>query len=189
MLRRRRRRGFSRTSPCSIRALLDRTSAFYLASPANPQGAVASAPIISRGDKARAAARFLCFRRRMLFGNLPKRAPRSALEVAARMGGFDRVLVFNSLSKRSNAPGLRSGFIAGDAAFLKDYLQYRNVASPQIPMPIQYASAALWSDEAHVARKPPPLSGEVRAGGLKARTRLALISPPAASSFGLISQI
>jgi aspartate/methionine/tyrosine aminotransferase len=56
------------------------------------------------------------------------------------------------LSKRSNAPGLRSGFIAGDGAFLKDYLRYRNVASPQVPVPIQHASAALWADEEHVAQ-------------------------------------
>jgi aspartate/methionine/tyrosine aminotransferase len=66
------------------------------------------------------------------------------------MGGLERVLVFNSLSKRSNAPGLRSGFIAGDPGFLKDYLKYRNVASPQVPVPIQHASAALWADEIHV---------------------------------------
>ena len=78
--------------------------------------------------------------------------PPGALEIAARSGSFDRVLVFNSLSKRSNSPGLRSGFIAGDGAFLKDYLQYRNVASPQVPVPIQHASAALWADEEHVAR-------------------------------------
>ncbi len=46
---------------------------------------------------------------------------------------------------------MRSGFIAGDGAFLKHYLQYRNVASPQVPVPIQHASAALWADEDHVA--------------------------------------
>ncbi len=78
--------------------------------------------------------------------------PASALQVAAKSGGFDKVLAFNSLSKRSNAPGIRSGFIAGDANFIKDYMRYRNVASPQMPLPEQYASAALWADEAHVER-------------------------------------
>lgn len=131
-------------------ALLDRTAAFYLASPANPQGAVASEDYLAEVITLARRHNFYVFADECYSEIYKDAPPRSALEITARMGGFDRVVVFNSLSKRSNAPGLRSGFIAGDAAFLKDYLQYRNVASPQIPLPIQYASAALWSDEAHV---------------------------------------
>ncbi len=131
-------------------ALLDRTAAFYLASPANPQGAVASAAYLQELIRLARRHGFYVFSDECYSEIYQRDAPHSALEIAARTGAFDRVLIFNSLSKRSNAPGLRSGFIAGDAAFLEDYLRYRNVASPQVPIPIQYASAALWSDERHV---------------------------------------
>ncbi len=131
-------------------ALLSLTAAFYLASPANPQGAVATEAYF---EKLIALARrygFYVFSDECYSEIYQEASPPGILEAAARSGTFDRVLAFNSLSKRSNAPGLRSGFIAGDPSFLKEYLQYRNVASPQVPVPIQYASAALWADEAHV---------------------------------------
>ena len=133
--------------------LLDRTAAFYLATPANPQGAVASAAYLEKLIRLARRHGFYLFSDECYSEIYSGTPPPGALEIAARMGGgFERVLAFNSLSKRSNAPGLRSGFIAGDGAFLKDYLQYRNVASPQVPVPIQHASAALWSDEEHVAQ-------------------------------------
>jgi aspartate/methionine/tyrosine aminotransferase len=131
-------------------ALLDRTAAFYLASPANPQGAVASEAYLQRLIGLAHRHGFYVFSDECYSEIYQEAPPPGILQVAARMGGFDRVLAFNSLSKRSNAPGLRSGFIAGDAAFLSDYMKYRNVASPQVPLPAQYASAALWADEAHV---------------------------------------
>ena len=132
--------------------LLDRTAAFYLASPANPQGAMASAAYLEHLIGLARKHGFYVFSDECYSEIYQNEPPHGALEIAAKTGGFDRVLVFNSLSKRSNAPGLRSGFIAGDGAFLKGYLQYRNVASPQVPVPIQHASAALWADEEHVAR-------------------------------------
>lgn len=61
------------------------------------------------------------------------------------------VIVFHSLSKRSNAPGLRSGFVAGDAAWLADFLRYRTYHGCTLPLPIQVASAAAWRDDPHVA--------------------------------------
>ena len=131
-------------------ALLDRTAAFYLASPANPQGAVASEAYLERLIGLAHRHGFYVFSDECYSEIYQETPPPGILQVAARMGGFERVLAFNSLSKRSNAPGLRSGFIAGDAAFLSDYMKYRNVASPQVPLPAQYASAALWADEAHV---------------------------------------
>ncbi len=131
-------------------ALLSRTAAFYLASPANPQGAVASEAYLERLIGLAHRHGFYVFSDECYSEIYQETPPPSILQVAARMGGFKRVLAFNSLSKRSNAPGLRSGFIAGDAAFLSDYMKYRNVASPQVPLPAQYASAALWADEAHV---------------------------------------
>jgi N-succinyldiaminopimelate aminotransferase len=130
--------------------LLDRTAAIYVASPANPQGAVASEAYLEKLISLAHRHGFYVFSDECYSEIYQDAPPPGILQVAARQGSFERVLAFNSLSKRSNAPGLRSGFIAGDAVFLADYMKYRNVASPQVPVPAQYASAALWSDEAHV---------------------------------------
>jgi len=75
-----------------------------------------------------------------------------ALQAARRMGrdGYPRLVVFSSLSKRSNAPGLRSGFVAGDAALLKQFLLYRTYHGSAMSLPVQRASIAAWGDEAHV---------------------------------------
>jgi N-succinyldiaminopimelate aminotransferase len=131
-------------------SLLDRTCAIYLATPANPQGAVASESYLERLIALARGHGFYVFCDECYSEIYREAPPPGILQVAAGLGGFERVLAFNSLSKRSNAPGLRSGFIAGDAAFLSDYAKYRNVASPQMPLPVQNASAALWADEAHV---------------------------------------
>ena len=78
--------------------------------------------------------------------------PLGALEAAQRLGrrGFERLVVFSSLSKRSNAPGLRSGFVAGDAALLKPFLLYRTYHGSAMGLAVQRASIAAWNDEAHV---------------------------------------
>ncbi len=77
--------------------------------------------------------------------------PLGALQAAERSGrGFERLVVFSSLSKRSNAPGLRSGFVAGDAALLKDFLLYRTYHGGAMSPPVQDASIAAWGDEVHV---------------------------------------
>ena len=80
-------------------------------------------------------------------------APIGLLQACAALGRnhFKNCVVFHSLSKRSNLPGLRSGFIAGDAALLKPYLQYRTYQGCAMPIPHQLASIAAWQDEAHVA--------------------------------------
>ncbi|CAM3870696.1 succinyldiaminopimelate transaminase [Arcobacter cloacae] len=79
--------------------------------------------------------------------------PASLLEASILVGNsdFKNVLVMNSISKRSSAPGLRSGFIAGDAAILKDYLQYRTYVGCASPIPLQEAAAVAWNDQNHVA--------------------------------------
>ena len=79
--------------------------------------------------------------------------PLGALEAAHRLGrtGFSRLVVFNSLSKRSNVPGLRSGFVAGDAQILKKYLLYRTYQGCAMNPASQAASTAAWNDETHVA--------------------------------------
>ncbi|NBK24712.1 MAG: aminotransferase class I/II-fold pyridoxal phosphate-dependent enzyme [Spirochaetia bacterium] len=75
------------------------------------------------------------------------------LEACARLGRHDykNCVVFHSLSKRSNLPGLRSGFIAGDAALLKPFLLYRTYHGCAMPLQTQLASIAAWNDEQHVA--------------------------------------
>jgi N-succinyldiaminopimelate aminotransferase len=79
-------------------------------------------------------------------------APVGLLQACASLGRHDfrRCVVFHSLSKRSNLPGLRSGFVAGDAALLAPYLTYRTYHGCAMPIPTQLASAAAWRDEAHV---------------------------------------
>jgi aspartate/methionine/tyrosine aminotransferase len=63
---------------------------------------------------------------------------------------FANVAVFQSLSKRSGLPGLRSGFVAGDPSFIASFGRFRNVACPQVPLPVQHVSVAAWGDEDHV---------------------------------------
>lgn len=76
----------------------------------------------------------------------------SLLEASVHVGNttFKNVLVINSISKRSSAPGLRSGFIAGDETILKEYMKYRTYIGCASPLPLQSAAADAWSDEAHV---------------------------------------
>ena len=78
----------------------------------------------------------------------------SLLEASVHVGNSDykNVLVINSISKRSSAPGLRSGFIAGDAEILQGYMEYRTYVGAASPLPLQVAAAAAWDDEEHVAR-------------------------------------
>jgi N-succinyldiaminopimelate aminotransferase len=78
--------------------------------------------------------------------------PLGALEASHRLGlkGYARLVVFSSLSKRSNAPGMRSGFVAGDARLLRDFLLYRTYHGSAMSLTIQQASIAAWRDEEHV---------------------------------------
>jgi N-succinyldiaminopimelate aminotransferase len=81
-----------------------------------------------------------------------QRPPLGALDAARQLGraGNQRLVMFSSLSKRSNVPGMRSGFVAGDPAILKKYLLYRTYHGCAMSLPVQQASVAAWSDEAHV---------------------------------------
>jgi aspartate/methionine/tyrosine aminotransferase len=131
-------------------ALLKRTVAFYLASPSNPQGAVASRDYL---DKLCALARrfgFLVFADECYGEIYSKDKPAGMLEAAG--AGFPNTVVFHSLSKRSNLPGLRVGFAAGDSKFLAAFLELRNVAAPQVPGPMQHVAVAAYTDETHVEK-------------------------------------
>jgi N-succinyldiaminopimelate aminotransferase len=128
--------------------LLTRTVAFFLASPSNPQGAVAERAYL---EKLTALARrfgFLVLSDECYCEIYSDRAPTGMLEAAG--ADFTNVVVFHSLSKRSSLPGLRVGFAAGDRKFLASYLELRNVAAPQVPTPLQRVAIAAYGDEKHV---------------------------------------
>jgi len=132
-------------------ALLQRTVAFYLCSPANPQGAIASEAYLKRAIELARRYDFMLFVDECYAEIYADQPPPGALDVARHTAaGFANVVVFHSLSKRSNLPGLRSGFSAGDRVFHDHLFQIRNLAGPQMPGPIQHASARVWDDDAHV---------------------------------------
>ncbi len=128
--------------------LLARTAAFYLASPANPQGSVADRTYLARLLELARRHDFMVFSDECYSEIYTAAKPPSMLEVAGP--DFDHVVAFQSLSKRSNLPGLRVGFAAGDRTFLGRFLQLRNVSSPQVPLPAQRVAIAAYADEAHV---------------------------------------
>jgi aspartate/methionine/tyrosine aminotransferase len=131
--------------------LLARTAALYLCSPANPQGAVAGEAYIARALALARAYDFMLFFDECYSEIYSGAPPPGGLEVAAKTPErFKNLVVFNSLSKRSNLPGLRSGFSAGDADFLATLFEVRNLVGPQMPGPTQHASAAVWAEEQHV---------------------------------------
>jgi aspartate/methionine/tyrosine aminotransferase len=129
-------------------SVLERTAAAYLCSPSNPEGAVAGEDywrtlfaLADRHD-------FTVFADECYSDIYLGKPPTGALTVRAKP--YERLLTFHSLSKRSGMPGLRSGIVAGNARLMATFRAYRNYAGPQVPMPIMAASAAAWSDEAHV---------------------------------------
>jgi N-succinyldiaminopimelate aminotransferase len=126
----------------------------FLCSPGNPTGAVIPfeqlAKLVELADKHDfIIASDECYSEIFVDS---KDAPIGLLEACQRLGRHDykRCVVFHSLSKRSNLPGLRSGFIAGDADLLKPFLQYRTYHGCAMPIQTQLASIAAWNDEQHV---------------------------------------
>ncbi len=127
----------------------------YICSPGNPSGAVAPRAwyekLITLADR----HDFVIAADECYSEIYPEQAtpPIGLLQVCAELDrrDFRRCLVFHSLSKRSNAPGLRSGFVAGDPEVLKQFLLYRTYQGCALSAPVQAASTAAWGDEAHVA--------------------------------------
>jgi len=128
--------------------LLARTVAFYIASPSNPQGAVASRAYLDRLASLSRRFGFLIFADECYCEIYSEHAPPGMLEAAG--SDFANTVVFHSLSKRSSLPGLRVGFAAGDRRFLSAFLELRNVAAPQVPTPAQHVAVAAYDDETHV---------------------------------------
>ena len=133
-------------------AVWARTQLVFVCSPGNPTGAVMPLPewdkLFQLSDHhGFTIASDECYSE-IYFRDEP---PLGGLEAAARLGrGFDRLVAFTSLSKRSNVPGLRSGFVMGDAAILKSFLLYRTYHGSAMSPVVQAASVAAWADEAHV---------------------------------------
>lgn len=131
-----------------------RCQLLYLCSPGNPTGAVVGREVLAKLIALAERYGFViaadeCYSELYWDEDNP---PPGLLQVAAEIGhtDFKHCLVFHSLSKRSNAPGLRSGFVAGDAELIAAFLRYRTYHGCAMPPPIQYASLAAWRDEAHV---------------------------------------
>jgi N-succinyldiaminopimelate aminotransferase len=132
----------------------DRCQLIYLCSPGNPTGAVINQSTLMKLIKLAHQHDFIiaadeCYSE-IYFND--EYAPIGLLQAAIEAGYTDlsRCVVFHSLSKRSNAPGLRSGFVAGDAAILKDFLRYRTYHGCAMPPATQIASTIAWQDEMHV---------------------------------------
>lgn len=131
--------------------LLDRTIAFYVASPANPQGAVASLAYWQKLIGLARRHRFYIFADECYSEIYRSTPPPGVLEAAHALGeGYSMVVALNSLSKRSNLAGLRCGFAAGDPEFLSRWVKFRGLAAPQVPLPAQALAARAYGDEAHV---------------------------------------
>jgi len=130
-----------------------RVQLFYVCSPGNPTGKVLSLDdwqqlfaLADRYDFVIASDE--CYSE-IFFDE--KQPPLGCLQAARLLGrGYQRLVMFSSLSKRSNVPGMRSGFVAGDAALLKSFLLYRTYHGSAMNPAVQAASVAAWNDEAHV---------------------------------------
>ena len=131
-----------------------RTELVYLCSPGNPTGVVADREMLEFLINKAQESDFIiaadeCYSEIYLDESSP---PLGLLEIANNLGysQFNHCVAFNSLSKRSNCPGLRSGFVAGDAFVLEQYYQYRTYHGCAMPIHVQEASAMAWRDESHV---------------------------------------
>jgi aspartate/methionine/tyrosine aminotransferase len=131
--------------------MLERTALAYVCSPANPQGAVATLDYLQRWIELARRHDFVVAFDECYAEIYDRAAPVGGLEACARLGGdLHNVIVFQSLSKRSGVPGLRSGFVVGDARLINRNAQLINYGGVAVPYPILAASTALWRDEAHV---------------------------------------
>ena len=130
---------------------LDRTAIVYLCSPSNPQGAVASRDywkhLLALAEK----HDFRIFADECYSEVWRNERPTGVLDVANETGTDpERALAFHSLSKRSNLPGLRSGFVAGGPESIRRISQLRAYSGAPAPLPLQRAAEKVWADEAHV---------------------------------------
>ncbi|HEY5655796.1 MAG TPA: succinyldiaminopimelate transaminase [Woeseiaceae bacterium] len=133
-------------------ATWERTALFFACSPGNPTGAVMDEAYWSRVIELADKYDFIIAADECYADIYTGAPPPSLLEVCARQGrtNFDRCIAFHSLSKRSNIPGLRSGFVAGDRQLMQRFLAYRTYHGCAMPVATQIASIAAWDDDDHV---------------------------------------
>lgn len=131
--------------------ILNNTSAAYICSPSNPQGAVATVEYITALIELAEKYDFIIFADECyseIYRDIP---PPGFMEISGKLGADpNRVVTFHSLSKRSNLPGLRSGFAASGEENIKRMKQLRAYSGAPIPEPLQHISASVWNDEEHV---------------------------------------
>ena len=161
--------------------LLARTVALYYASPANPQGAVASIDDWRRAIGLARANGFMlfadeCYSEIYRGDDAPVGVLAAARTTAEK---YASVVTFNSLSKRSNLPGLRCGFAAGDPDFLKGWVAFRNMAAPQVPGPVQAVAVAAFGDETHVIENRRLYDAKFAAAERILGSRYGYATPPA----------
>ena len=128
------------------------TAILFICTPGNPTGAVLSKEDFKKLIKLSDQYDFIIASDECYSELWFDQAPVGLLEVCAEIGRHDykNCVVFHSLSKRSNLPGMRSGFVAGDAALLAPYLKYRTYHGAAMPVQHQIASISAWDDESHV---------------------------------------
>ncbi|MGV3469014.1 succinyldiaminopimelate transaminase [Limnobacter sp.] len=167
--------------------VLAKTKLMYVCSPNNPTGSVYSLEdwqkLFDLADEYNIViASDECYSEIYLDGTA---APIGGLEAASRLGrsDYNNLIVFSSLSKRSNAPGLRSGFVAGDAELIKSFLRYRTYHGSAMSTTIQMASLAAWNDEAHVAENRRLYSEKFKSFSAILEGKLKLHIPPAGFYF------
>jgi N-succinyldiaminopimelate aminotransferase len=135
--------------------ILERTALAYYCSPANPQGAIADLETLKDLVQLAREHDFLLVSDEC-YGEIYDRGvapPPGAAEACAALGGdLTNIAIFNSLSKRSSAPGLRAGFVAGDAVLIQKFSRLRDYGGAPPPLPLLAAAEALWRDEAHVGQ-------------------------------------
>jgi succinyldiaminopimelate transaminase len=131
--------------------VLERTALVYLCSPVNPQGTMASLAYWQRLIRLAREHDFVIAADECYAELYDREPPPGILEAAREMGGsLANLLTFHTLSKRSSAPGLRSGFVAGDPELIAQFKRFRSYACVFLSHPVLAASEALWRDEAHV---------------------------------------
>lgn len=167
--------------------VLAKTKLMYVCSPNNPTGSVYSLEdwqkLFDLADEYNIViASDECYSEIYLDGTA---APIGGLEAASRLGrsDYNNLIVFSSLSKRSNAPGLRSGYVAGDAELIKSFLRYRTYHGSAMSTTIQMASLAAWNDEAHVAENRRLYSEKFKSFSAILEGKLKLHIPPAGFYF------
>lgn len=161
----------------------DDAQLIYICTPGNPTGAVNSIKGLQRLIEKAQKHDFVivsdeCYSE--IYRN-ESGAPCGLLQAAQDMGlqDFDRCVVFHSLSKRSNLPGLRSGFVAGDATLIKHFAAYRTYQGCSMSGAVQSASTAAWSDEQHVTQNRKAYDEKYSAVTSILNSKLSVSTPPA----------